>query len=297
MAYIDPTVTMEEVFTFAGLGGGLSYSSWGKSFLSSPPNNWTWTLQTRAMQNEGVQFIVGYSPGMSREYQKGAIAKITHANEYDALRNLKAVIQTGRPVQVHIDLYYLPPELFSVPISQPGASHFIIITGYDADGVYMTNAEPDYVDFPVDRSEYVNVKIPITDFMRAWEEAGKINKGDFTYCAPYWMLFLRETNVSEINKLSVDDMLSLQRSISHNNASVIEGNLDKDFSRTPWSKIVMAKRLFAGYLRNNGYTEAANKYDFLAGEYRACEWLSADERKTKLNDVIKPLEIEARTSF
>jgi len=297
MAYIDPAVTMEEVFTLAGLGGGLSYSSWGKAFLSSPPDNWTWTLQTRVMRNYGVQFIIGYTPGMSREYQKGAIAQITHENEDDALRNLKAVIRTGRPVQVHIDLYYLPPELVSVPISQPGASHFIIITGYDADGVYMTNAEPDYVDFPVDPSEYVNVKIPMANFLMAWQEAGKINKGDFTFCAPYWMLFLEEKNMSETIKTPVDDILSLQRSISQNNASVIERNLSKDFSKTPWSKIMMAKGLFADYLRNYGYTEAANKYDFLAGEYRACEWLSVDEQKTKLNDVIKPLEIEVRTLF
>ena len=293
MAYLDPTVTMEEVFTFAGLGGVLSYDSFLKGFSNAPPNNWTWTLQTRAMQNYGVNFIVGHSPGMSKEYLKGALAEVIHGGGNDALNNLKAVIRTGRPVQVHIDLAYLLPELGF----QPGASHFITITGYDADGVYWTDPEPDYIDFPLDPSEYVNVKIPIGTFMQAWEEAGKINKGYFTFCAPYWMLFLEETDISQTNRIPVDDILSLQKSLSQNNASVIEQSLSKDFSKTPWGKIAMAKSLFADYLRNNNFLEAGSTYELLADEYNACSELSLDQQKVRLNNVIKPSEIEARTLF
>jgi len=295
MAYIDPTVSMEEVFTFAGLGAVLTYDSWGKGFLHSPPNNWTWPLNQRAMQNYGVSFIIGHSPGIASGYLKGAFAKVTHANGDEALRNLKAVIRSGRPVQVHIDLAYLLPELgFG-----PGASHFIIITGYDADGVYWTDPAPHYIDFPVDPSKYVNVKIPLENFMQAWEEAGKINKGAFTYCAPYWMLFLEETEASQINRIPVHDILSLQRSLAQNNASVIERNLSREFSGTPWEKIAMAKRLFSDYLKNNGYPEAANKYKLLTGEYNACgqPGLSLEEKKYRLNDIIKPLEMEGRTLF
>ncbi|OGW55316.1 MAG: hypothetical protein A2Y81_01620 [Nitrospirae bacterium RBG_13_43_8] len=295
MAYIDSTVSMEEVFTFAGLGAVLTYDSWGKGFLQSPPKNWTWPLNQRAMQNYGVSFITGHSPGIASGYLEGAFAKVTHANGDEALRNLKAVIRSGRPVQVHIDLAYLLPELGL----QPGASHFIIITGYDADGVYWTDPEPDYIDFPLDRSEYVNVKIPLENFMRAWEEAGKINKGAFTYCAPYWMLFLEETAASQIKRILVNDILSLQRSLAQNNASVIERNLSSDFSGTHWERIALAKRLFSDYLKKNGYPEAANVYEFLAGEYNDCGelGLSLEEKKHRLNDIIKPLEMEARTLF
>jgi hypothetical protein len=293
MAYLDPTVTMAEVFTFAGLGGAVSYDSFNKGLSSAPPNNWTWPLQTRAMQNYGVNFILGHSPDISKEGLKSAFAQVIQGGSSDALNNLKAVIKTGRPVQVHIDLAYLLPELGL----QPGASHFIIITGYDADSVYWTDPEPGYIDFPVDPSEYVNVKIPIGNFMQAWEEAGKINKGAFTYCAPYWMLFLEETGTSQVSRIPVKDILSLHKSISQNNAAVIEKNLDKTLSGTLWWKLAMAKSLFADYLRNNNFLEAASTYELLSEEYDACSQLSLDEQKTRLDTVIKPQEMEARTLY
>lgn len=193
---------------------------------------------------------------------------------------------------VHIDLAYMPGSSFP-----PGASHFILITGYDADGVYWTDPEPDYIDFPVDPSEYINVKIPLADFMLAWEEAGKIGKGAFIYCAPYFMLFLHETDVSQTNKIAVDDMLLLQKSISQNNVSVIESSLGRALSGTPWDRIAMTRSLFADYLRGYSYIEAASKYDLLAEEYNECRWLTEDDQKTRLNSVIKPVELEARTLF
>jgi uncharacterized protein YvpB len=293
MAYLDPTVTMEEVFTFSGLGAVVSYDSYNKGLSSAPPNNWTWPLQTRAMQHYGVNFVLGHSPDISKEGLKGASAQIVHEGSTDALNNLKAVIKTGRPVQVHIDLAYLLPELGL----EPGASHFIIITGYDANSVYWTDPEPGYIDIPIDPSEYVNVRIPIANFMQAWEETGKINRGAFTYSGTFWMLFLEETGGSQVNRISVEDILSLHRSLSQNNGAVIEKNLNKTLSGTQWWKLAMAKRLFADYLRNNNFMEAARVYERLSEEYDACSPLSLDEQKTRLDTVIKPLEMEARTLF
>lgn len=297
MAWIDPSVTMEEIFSFSGLGGSLSYSSWAKAFSSSPPDNWTWSLQTRAMRAYGVQFVVGYSAGMSREYLKGAAGQVIHASADEALKNLKAALRSGRPAQVHIDLYYLPSDFFSEPIQEPGASHFIIINGYDTEGVYTTGVEPDNFGIPIDPSEYVNVKIPLAAFMKAWEEAGKINKGVFTYCAPYWMLFLKETDISEIHKTSPEDVLSLHRSLAQNNGFLIEQYAQKDFTNTQWWKIAMAKYLFADYLRGRGFSLAADAYESLANDYSVCQGLSLGEQKSRLETVIKPLEIEARRLF
>jgi hypothetical protein len=65
-----------------------------------------------------------------------------------------------------------------------------------------------------------------------------------SFCAPYWMLFLEETDVSQIHRIPANDILSLQKSLSQNNASVIEKSLNKDFSNTPWGKIAVAKSLF-----------------------------------------------------
>jgi hypothetical protein len=111
------------------------------------------------------------------------------------------------------------------------------------------------------------------------------------------MLFLHETDVSQTNKIAVDDMLLLQKSISQNNVSVIESSLGRALSGTPWDRIAMTRSLFADYLRGYGYIEAASKYDLLAEEYNECRWLSEDDQKIRLNSVIKPVELEARTLF
>jgi len=292
MAYIVPSVTMEEVFTFAGLGAALSYDSFNKGFTSSPQKDWTWPLQKRAYENYGVRFVIGFSSGMSNEYLKGAYAMLSHASGEEALKNLKAVINSGRSVQVHIDLSYLPNSTF-----MPGASHFIIITGYDADAVYWTDPEPDYIDFPIDASEYVNVKIPIGKFMEAWEQAGQVGKGSFVCTGPYWMLFLEEKEYSQIKKKSVSEILAMQKALSVNNALVIEKYLNTNISNTPWQKIWTAKRLFADYLIDNNFIAAGNMYKSLADDYWNCMQLSLNEQRIKLDTVIKPKEIEARSLY
>lgn len=293
MAYIDPGVTMEEVFTFSGLGAALCYSAYGKSFVGSPPGDWTWPLHTRAMRGYGVDFILGHSPGISRKHLEGACAEIVHESAEEALTNLKAAIRTGRPVQVHIDLAYLFPGSGW----QPGASHFIVISGYDEDAVYWTDPEPSHMPRPVDPSAHVNVRVDLEDFLRAWEEAGNINKGEFTYAAPYWMLFLEETHVSQVRRMAVGDILSLHASLSQNNASVIDEHILGDFSGTQWWRIAMARRLFAEYLKGNGFVGAAERYALLAEEYAECEELPVDRQREKLGGSIRSLEVEARTSF
>ncbi len=293
LAYVDPAASIDEVFTFAGLGAALSYSRYGKSFLGASAGDWTWTLQRRAMAGYGVRFVLGHSPGISKEYLKGAWAQLTHTTAEEALNRLKAALRTGRPVQVHIDLAYLFPESGFAP----GASHFIAITGYDANAVYWTELEPGYIDFPVDPSEYVNIRADLADFMAAWEAAGWINKGSFTCCAPYWMLFFEETQASELAKISVSDALAIQASVSQDNALVIDRYAKSDFSRSPWWKIAMEKRLFGEYLRNNGFAAAADCYELLSEEYRACEGLPLDAQRAKLSGAIRALEVEGRERY
>jgi hypothetical protein len=179
----------------------------------------------------------------------------------------------------------------------PGASHFIIITGYDADAVYWTDPEPDYIDFPIDPREYVNVKIPLREFMEAWGQAGQVGKGSFVCTGPYWMLFLEEKDRSQLDKKSVAEILAMQKTLSANNASVIEKYLNANISNTGWQKIWTAKSLFANYLIDNNFIPAGNKYESLADDYWNCRGLTLNEQKIKLDTVIKPKEIEARSLY
>lgn len=55
----------------------------------------------------------------------------------------------------------------------------------------------------------------------------------FIYCPTYFMLFLHETDLLQINRIAVGHILLLQKSISQSNASVIESSLSRIFFGTP----------------------------------------------------------------
>ena len=79
IAYLDDSVTTEEVFTFAGIGATLSYSSYGKIFSPFPGTDWTMSVHTRAIENYGAHFVVGHDvTGDDGDYLKGgAISRMT----------------------------------------------------------------------------------------------------------------------------------------------------------------------------------------------------------------------------
>jgi hypothetical protein len=133
--------------------------------------------------------------------------------------------------------------------------------------------------------------------MEAWGQAGQVGKGSFVCTGPYWMLFLEEKDHSQLDKKSVAEILAIQKTLSANNASVIEKYLNANISNTGWQKIWTAKSLFANYLIDNNFIPAGNMYESLADDYWNCRGLTLNEQKIKLDTVIKPKEIEARSLY
>jgi len=295
VSYLDDSVTIEEVFTFAGIGATLSYSSYGKAFSPFPGTDWTMSVHTRAIENYGMQFVVGHDvTGDDGDYLKGgAISRMTYSGHDEALNYLKALIHSGRPVQVHVDLFYLP-SLKKYQVINPGASHFLTVHGYDSDSVYVTET---YL-VENDKDQFKNVRIPVQEFMEAWWAGGiPPLKGFWGTTGPYWMVFFVERESNQLNKASVTEILNMQRQLSAENESTIARHLKSDFSNTSWNRIALMKELFAGYLADNGYAAAASAYRQLAEEYRSCEGLSLDAKRQRLIDIIGPLETQARTLY
>ena len=114
IAYLDNSVTTEEVFTFAGIGAAISYSSYSKTFLPNPRMGTTMWLHTTSLHNYGAHFIVGHDVTGDDGYQvkAGATYRVKYSGADEALLYLKALINSGRPVQVHVDKYYLPSLTF-----------------------------------------------------------------------------------------------------------------------------------------------------------------------------------------
>jgi hypothetical protein len=297
IAYLDNSVTTEEVFTFAGIGATISYSSYSKTFLPNPKMGTTIWLHTTSLKNYGAHFVVGHDvTGDDGFYVKGgATYRVKYSGAEEALLYLKALINSGRPVQVHVDKYYLP-SLHSYSASEPGSSHSILVNGYDSDSIYVTETYSDENN----KAQFKNVRIPLAEFMEAWDKGGKRpGVRSPAKAGPYWMLFLLETEGTQLNKASLSEILDMQREFSARNEETITHNLTSNFSNTAWNDIAVKKELFAGYLADNGYTDAANAYRQLAVEYWNCWWLNPDleAQRQKLRDVIGPGETRARTLY
>jgi hypothetical protein len=295
IAYLDSSATAEEVFTFAGMGSDVPYWSAGKAFLAFPGRDWTMMVHTRAIENYGAHFVVGHDvTGDDGDYMEGgALARTTYSGSAEAMRYLKALLHSNRPVQVHVDLYYLP-SLPKYRIAQPGGSHFLVVNGYDASYVYATET---YL-VEQDKDQFKNVQIPIEEFMEAWWHGGVPPlEGFWGTTGPYWMVFLLETENSQLNKMSLQEALDMQREFSADNESTIIRYATKNFANTEWTRIAMMKNLFGDYLAANGKSEAAAACWQLAVEYESCIGLTTEAQREKLINVIAPLEGYARTLY
>ena len=296
IGYIDSSVTVSEAFTFAGLGAVVVYWPGGKAFV--PALGFTYHRHMKSVENYGVHLIVGHDvTGDDGDYMDvGALARTTYSGPDEALWYLKALLRSNRPVQVHVDLYYLP-SLPKYHATQPRASHFLLVNGYDENEgcIYVTET---YLG-EQDKDQYKDVKIPVNEFMDAWWNGGvppdQNARGHWP--GPYWMSFLLETEGSQLDKMSVAEALDMQREFSADNESTITRYATSDFVNTNWGTFPTIKRLFGDYLAANGKSEAAAANRQLADEYRSCEALSVEDQRAKLINVIAPLEGYARTLY
>jgi len=292
MAYVDRSITVPEVCAFSASGAALNYDSYSKAFSSvSPYPKMSLQYETH---NYGVHYILGSAQGYSLLYSQ-ADTKLTYKTADDALKYLKAVISTDRPVQVYIDLGYMHshPKFSNC---QPGkGNHWILVTGYDPNYVYMN--EPYSAKLNESPNKYKNFKISLNEFLLAWEKGGDLSH-DETQLGPYWMMFIEERNEGQLTrKKSIKEILSMQKELSSNNVRIIEKNLDSDFSNTDWPIISKLKETFGDYLIQIGYADAGNIFKELAGYYGNFMGKSHDEIKDSLNSFVKPKEALARQKY
>ncbi len=292
MAFLDNSITIEEVVAYSGSGAILHYDSYIKSF--SPTVPYPNSPIYYELSNYGAHYILGSAGGYGwSQLYNNAYAKITYTNETDAMKYLKAALNSGRPSQVYIDLGYLP-TLTNVkyPGVLPGAgSHWILVTGYDTDGIYLNETYTNEGS----TNQYKNFEVPVSEFLQAWQKGADVSRGE---SGPYWMMFIEEKTVAELTgKKSGTDILTMQKQFSANNATTIENNLNSDFSKTIWNEVARIKEAFGNYIIQVGFTEAGNLYKSLSDDYKACDTMTVDGKKTQLNNVIKQKEVEARTKY
>jgi len=284
---------------YLGLGAPIICDTYIENRNLRPCAGFVAYLQIRSMKSYGLQWVDVYAEDEFSEflddpYLENASGKIAHLVEDNlALSYLKAVLHSGRPVQVHLDLYYLDNYNLKLQNFPEGSSHFMVVTGYDESNIYFS----DTYAGELNKDEFKDMAVPTETFMDAWYHGGTINEGD--QGPYYWMLFFINTDNSDITRPVFTDVISVQKNLSEEIEEHFDLYISKiesgeyDTSDTPWLNLASIKQLFAEYLRDNGYDDAANAYDSLYSDYQTCQG-NPDEITTNMLTNIKANEANAR---
>ena len=285
----------------SGFGATLSYSAYSAGFVPAVENQSTDFAHHTVLENYGARFVIGSGGGFGG-FVDQAVGKITLHSPDEALKYLKAAMASGRPVQVHLDMGYLPSHcralnehLDDCDRLTPGASHYVVATGYDATSVYINDAVwPEGFGHPTDPRDprFKSMKIPVAEFMQAWQKTQ-----DFGPYGPYWMLFIEQTSGGQLSKKTVAQILALQKELSRDVVADIDRYAASDISGTQWDGIGKVKRLFGDYLAAHGYAEAGAIYHALAADYDGGEGKPLAEARALLTGTIRARENEARSKY
>jgi hypothetical protein len=295
VAFLDSTATIEEVFAYAGEGAALWYRASNKLFSASPGAGMTSDHHLLALQNYGIRFIIGAENYPTGYYYmiKFATGKLTYTSSEGAVKYLRAAIASGRPVQVHINMDYLP-TVRGCEFPRGERSHFLVVSGYDEGAFYINEVtHPQTPESP----QCELIRVPLEEFMEAWRAPGSFTDIFGWKAGPYWMLFFDQTSATALDKKSVPEILALHKEWSRNIDSVIEKGINSFSTTTNWGMIANVREAFGDYLIQIGNQEAGECYKSLANEYLSLTGMPSTQVRSRMTSVIRPMELEARTKY
>jgi hypothetical protein len=186
VAYYRPDISRSKAFAYALLGGGVYWSDHSRVLGSL---RWiTGEHLHAALQNLGIPYVLGSGSRKgwaATALLDGARGILRFSDGIEALGYLKAAVADGRPVYVHLDLGYLTSDSFTFD-APPGASHFMVVKGYDPSHVYLTETIGLKDDPAFNMSK--TIPVPISAFLESWLRAGDVEAGTIVQTGPFFML-------------------------------------------------------------------------------------------------------------
>jgi len=255
----DLSLDLADVVAYSGVGSIADYDS--RMGLN---NAYKERSIIAASQNLGYSYIVGAKSGgkinsFMADFKSSASEVKNFKNEEEAFNHLKQIIDSGKPVEVHLDAYYVVDDFrksskfWVTDQKKEHFSHFMVVTGYDSNNVYIND--------PTDPNMNVkNMKATKANFFKAWENGDKTPGAQV---GPYWMFYLKEKK----SKKSIKEIISWNKEISQNAAK----NIRRASSSEGTGELGVGRKEFAKFLEKNGYTEAAKLYKEAADIYLASE--------------------------
>lgn len=256
--YEDSRLDLADVIAYSGVGSNAKYDSnrglgngYGESSIIS------------AAKNLGYTYAVGIKQGKKANtpianFESSASDVKYFKDEGEAFDYLKRIIDSGKPVEVHLNTYYVGDDFKKGSdfwrnhwIKKP-TSHFMVVTGYDDNYVYINDpTDPDL--------SIKNMKAPTKNFLEAWKN-GADPKIDGAQVGPYWMLHINENNGQ---RKSTKEIIAWNKEVSSNAVSQIRKANKKGFN----SELGFGRREFGNFLIEKGYSSAGKLYKEAADIY------------------------------
>jgi hypothetical protein len=230
----------------------------------------------------GYNYVLGVKTGGSAnsytaDFVRNASKEFRFMDEEEAYKKLKVIIDSGRPILVHLDSYYLYDELVNISNfwhnnwKKAHSSHFMVVTGYDQEYVYLDDpTEPDLT--------IKDMKVSLSNFLKAWFNGDLVTEG--AQLGPYWMIYL-EWDTED--KVSIEEIIKWNYEISSGAYDAITYSYGEGDS----VELGVGRREFGKFLLENGYEEAGEKYLEIG------EFYLTDPNPQEIDEIAE-LEDEAR---
>jgi len=184
--YDNPSITAYDAAAYSGIGTTTGWGGYpGRKALCAHPRDYTEGVEVDLLRLCGADARICYGKGgaCGRVFQRNTLGVTILGSEADAATMLKTLVAAGTPVQVHLDMYYLPGMTTH-------GSHFVVVSGYDASYVYVAEGGALGTD----------VQVPWESFLTGWRSTPKLSPIRAYWCGPYFMCYLVSNPVKPDDK-------------------------------------------------------------------------------------------------
>jgi len=263
--YEHPELDFADVVAFSGVGSNALYLDF-PDMPSTLTNRYTDVSMINTARNMEAPYVLGFGRGGNGsdpfqpagiDFEDNAAGLISFAGGDEALDTLKRAVASEGPVVVFLDLYTVHDDFAAASsfwrdvLGKDHASHYMVVTGYDAETVYLND--------PTDpTSAAANLPADVENFMQAW--GNTLDMPDAPPIGPYWMIFLAEPGSVPATEEVIAWNVETARDAPSEIRQFAQNPGNSDSACFMMGEMARGRMEFANYLERNGWAEAAAGY-------------------------------------
>jgi len=248
----DSNLDLADIVANSGIGSNAVYlkkvglyNGFGERSIIEAADNLGFDIHLGLLENG-----LARSRRFEYDFENLTISKdITYfATSDEALNQLKLVISSGKPVEVHADAYYLEntfseqSDFWKENKQGTHFGHFLVVSGYDNEKIYFEDSNE-----PTGKP----LSAPVSEFTEAWKHGARSGMTG-AHLGPYWMISISNNG----NRKSADKVIQWNKQTSLKAVNAIRSTRQLG----EFSDLGVGRREFAKYLARNDYAESAELY-------------------------------------